>query len=65
MLKNISILELTVNDKRFNFTCETDSKFPEVREALNQMLLYVTNLEDLIAKQVKENEQPKVENDNQ
>ena len=62
MLKNISRLECSVNDKIYHLTCDHDSPLEHVKEALFQFQKYVGKVEDEIkATQVAQAEKAKIE----
>ena len=46
MLKNISQLQTYINNKFYQFLCDTDSPLPDVKEALFQFLKFAGQVED-------------------
>ncbi len=56
MLKNISKLEVQVNDKIFQLLCDADSPIASVKESLFQFQKYIGQVEDQI-KAVKDQEE--------
>ena len=59
MLKNISKLEVKINEKVYQFLCDMDSPLEHVKEALFQFSKYAGQLEDAIkAHQNKVSENP-------
>jgi hypothetical protein len=46
MLKNISSLELIIENKFYRFYCDADSSLPHVKEALFQFQKFIGNIED-------------------
>ena len=48
MLKNISKLECIIENKTYNFLCDTDASLTHVKEALFQFLKYVGQVEDQV-----------------
>ncbi len=48
MLKNVSQLELTIDEKTYRFTCDMDSPLEQVKEAIFQFLKYIGQVEDSI-----------------
>ena len=54
MLKNISRLEVKVNEKTYQFSCDMDSPVNDVKEALFQFQKYMGQLEDHIKAQLEE-----------
>lgn len=64
MIKNISQLKVTVDNRDFLLLCDNDSPFPAVKEALFQLQKYVGQLEDAARKvqeEIKEKEENKCE----
>ena len=53
MLKNITRLVHTIEDKAYEFTCENDAQIQHVKEAIFQFLKEVGQIEDQI-KQAQE-----------
>ncbi len=52
MIKNLSQVQVKVDNKDFYLLCDNDSTFPQVKEALFQLQKYVGSVEDeLKAKQ--------------
>ncbi len=51
MLKNISRLECTVNEKSYRFDCDNDSPLEHVKEALFQFQKYIGFVEDSVKAQ--------------
>lgn len=48
MFKNITKLEITVNDKNYQLLCDQDSPLDHVKEALFQFLKFIGQIEDNI-----------------
>jgi len=48
MLKNISKLECKVNERTFQFLCDSDSPLSEVKEALFQFMKFSGDVEDRV-----------------
>lgn len=59
MLKNISKLELKINDKLYQLLCENDSPLNDVKEALFQYQKYVGQLEDNLKSSQEKEEKDK------
>jgi hypothetical protein len=53
MLKNVTQLQHTINDKLYILTCESDSPIADVKECLNEFLNHVEKIEE----QIKSNQQ--------
>jgi hypothetical protein len=51
MLKNISKLEFTINNKAYQFICDSDSPLTDVKEFLFQCLKHIGQIEDEVRKQ--------------
>jgi len=51
MLKNKSVLECIIDNKLYQFMCETESPLPHVKEALFQFSKHVGEIEDALRKQ--------------
>ncbi len=47
MLKNISRLECTVNDRNFQFTCDTDCSTQLIKHAFIKFIRYVDEVEEI------------------
>ena len=54
MLKNITRLEVNINDKSYQFHCDMDSPLGDVKEALFQYQKYIGQVEDHVKKQLDE-----------
>jgi len=64
MLKNISRLEIIIDKKSHQYTCEMDSSTEHVKEALFQFLKYVGQIEDAVKKQQEEiKKEEEIQND--
>ena len=61
MLRNLSQLEVTIENKNYCFFCENGSTFPHVKEALFQITKMVGQIEENIMAQQKAAEEPKAE----
>jgi predicted nucleotidyltransferase len=66
MHKNISKLEVVINEKSFSFLCDQDSELPLCKEALFQFLKYIGQIQDAIedahkATQVKDDVEKSIE----
>lgn len=46
MLKNVSSLELIIENKVYRFYCDVGSSLPHVKEALFQFQKFIGNIED-------------------
>ena len=46
MLKNITKLELKINEKIYEFLCDSDAPLIDVKECLFQYLKYIGQIED-------------------
>lgn len=57
MLKNISQLELKLNDKIYRFACDIDSSIEHVKEALFQFQKYIGQVEDAVKTQQDQQKQ--------
>ncbi len=54
MIKNLSQVQVRVDNKDFYLLCDNDSTFPQVKEALFQLQKEIGSVEDkLIAEQAK------------
>lgn len=58
MLKNLSRLEHVIGNKVYHLVCDHDSPLVEIKEALNQFMAFVINVEKNVAaaQAVKEEE---------
>ena len=54
MLKNISKLESVVNEKMYQFLCDSDASLSDVKDALMRMCMYVQSIEDQIKEKMKQ-----------
>lgn len=57
MLKNLSQLEHTVENKVFRFVCDNDAPIHFVKEALFQFQKYIGQIEDMAKQQQQQSEQ--------
>lgn len=46
MIKNLSQVQVKIDEKDFSLLCDNDSTFPQVKEALFQLQKYVGSVED-------------------
>lgn len=63
MLKNISQLEVKIEDRIYHFLCENDSPITHVKEALFQFVKFAGQIED--AAKSAQNEAEKAKQDQQ
>ena len=51
MLKNISKLEIAINEKSYQLLCDMDSPLQDVKEAVFQFQKYIGKIEDQVKEQ--------------
>lgn len=70
MIKNISKIELKINNRDYQFLCDPDCSTLEVKEAIFQFLKFIGHIEDVAQASQKQKdeqeddiiiEQPKIE----
>ena len=67
MLKNISRLEVVINEKSYQLTCDMDSTLKDIKEALFQYSKYIGHIEDQVNASIEQKKQenpPSIEEKN-
>lgn len=61
MIKNVSKLEIKINEKIYQFFCDQDSPLAEAKEALFQFQKFVGQIEDAVKAQKEQEEKEAAE----
>lgn len=54
MLKNLSKLEVVIEDKVYQFICDHDAQIHHVKDALSQFIAYAVQFEEAVKKHMED-----------